>query len=132
MKNSNNTIYEHKTGDLVEQWYVVRDIGAALGDEYRIAPRKGNIDVFERQPFIVGVRNGHVDFAYSGRYQNLVRNRITPDDVVWISNLLAELSDEQWQDAFRAGGYDPEVAARFMQTLRKKIDQGLTRRAAAE
>ena len=28
LKNSNNTLYERRDGDLVEQWYVVRDIGA--------------------------------------------------------------------------------------------------------
>jgi hypothetical protein len=132
LKTSNNSIYEHRTGDLVEQWYVARDIGSALGDWSRIAPRKGHVATFERQPFIRGVSGGFVDFAYTGWYQKLVRNRITPDDVAWVSSLLAQLSDQQWRDAFRAGGYEPQVADRYITVLKKKVDEGrdLTRRTA--
>jgi hypothetical protein len=134
LKNSNNTLYEHRKGDLIEQWYVTRDIGAALGDTDRFAPRKNHAAAFERQPFILGVTNGHVEFAYNSWYKNLVRDRITPDEVAWASNLLGRLSDRQWHDAFRAGGYEAEEANRFIRTLRKKIDQGRTlgRRAAGE
>jgi hypothetical protein len=128
LKNSNNTLYERRNGDRVEQWYVVRDLGAALGDTHRLSPRKGDPDAFERMPFILGVRNGYVQFAYNGWYQRLVRDRITPDDVAWASNLLAQLSDRQWRDAFRAGGYEPAVANRFIKKLREKTEQGLALR----
>jgi hypothetical protein len=134
LKNSNNTLYERKVGGRVERWYVVRDIGAALGDTDRFAPRKGHVETFERHPFILGVNSGYVDFAYKSWYQKLVRDRITPDDVAWASNLLARLSNQQWRDAFRAGGYEPAVANRFIQKLREKVDQGrgIVRRAAVE
>lgn len=124
LKNSNNTIYERRRGDLAEQWYVARDIGSALGDTNKISPRKGHPDSFERYPFIVGVTNGHVDFAYNGWYKNLVRDRITPDDVAWASNLLGQLTPQQWEQAFAAGGYTPEVAKRFIAKLREKVAQG--------
>ena len=124
MKNSNNTLYEHRRGDFIEQWYVVRDVGAALGDTDRFAPRKGDPDAFENHPFILGVNNRHVTFAYSGWYKNLVRDRITPDDVAWASNLLAQLTDRQWRDAFRAGGYDADASSRFIRALRARIEQG--------
>jgi hypothetical protein len=133
LKNSNNSLYEYRNGDLVEQWYVARDIGSALGDWSRIAPRKGHAATFERQPFIIGVSNSYVDFAYDGWYQKLVRDRITPEDVAWASNLLAQLSPRQWRDAFSAGGYEPQVADRFIRTLQKKVEQGRgLRRTAAE
>ena len=35
LKNTNNSLYEHRDGDLVEQWYVARDVGSALGDTQR-------------------------------------------------------------------------------------------------
>jgi hypothetical protein len=124
LKNSNNTLYEHGVGDLAEQWYVVRDIGAALGDTNPIAPRKGHIESFERTPFILGVNNGHVQFAYNSWYKNLVRDRITPEDVAWASNLLGQLTPEQWEAAFNAGGYEPNVAKRFIAKLREKVEQG--------
>ena len=48
--------------------------------------------------------------------------------------LAGQLSDRQWKsDAFRAGGYRPAVANRFIRKLHEKIAQGrdLARRAAA-
>lgn len=124
LKNSNNSLYEYKNGDRIERWYVVRDVGAALGDTHPYAPRKNHPEAFEHHGFIRGVSNGHVDFVYTGWYQNFVRDRIAPDDVVWASNLLARLSDRQWREAFRAGGYEPEVANRFIKKLQEKIQQG--------
>jgi hypothetical protein len=126
LKNSNNSLYHYKRAGRVEQWYVVRDVGAALGDTHPIESRKNHASSFERQPFILGLNNGHVEFAYKGWYKNLVRGRITPDDVAWASDLLGRLTDRQLSDAFRAGGYAPEIADRFIRKLRKKIVQGQT------
>jgi hypothetical protein len=132
LKNTNNSLYEHRDGDLTEQWYLTRDLGAALGDLNAVSPRKNDADSFEAVPFILGTSNGHVQFAYSGWYKNLVRDRISPEDVVWASDLLGKLSEKQWADAFRAGGYEPAVANRFIAKLREKIAQGraLGQRAA--
>jgi len=124
LKNSNNTLYQRRTGDLVEQWYAVRDVGAALGDYHRFIPRKNHIAAFEKTPFIVGVNNGYVDFAYQGSYRPFVEGRITPADVAWASNWLGRLSDPQWQDAFRAAGYQPADASRFIAKLQQKVREG--------
>jgi hypothetical protein len=124
LKNSNNSLYEHRNGDLVEQWYLTRDVGSALGDWNPISPRKSHAPTFERTQYILGVDGGHVQFAYNGWYKNLVRDRIAPEDVAWISGLLGRLSDKQWRDAFRAGGYAPDEANRFIAKLRERIDQG--------
>jgi hypothetical protein len=124
LKNSNNTLYHRRNGDLIEQWYAVRDVGAALGDYDRFTPRKNNAGAFEKTPFIAGVNNGHVDFAYKGWYRPFVEGRISPDDVQWASALLGRLSDQQWNDAFRAAGYEPAVANRFIARLKAKIAEG--------
>lgn len=134
LKNTNNSLYEHRDGDLVKQWYVARDIGSALGDVNPVSPRKNHPDSFERVPYLLGVNNGYAQFAYSSWYKNLVRDRITPDEVAWASNLIGQLSDKQWQDAFRAGGFDPATAGRFITKIRAKIEEGrsLAGRAAFE
>jgi hypothetical protein len=132
LKASNNSLYEYRTGNRTQQWYVVRDIGSALGDTNRISPRKGHPDAFERHPFIRAVRGNQVDFAYDGWYQNFVRERMTRDDVVWVSALLAQLTEKQWQDAFRAGGFEPAVANRFIKKLREKVAQGQALRRTAD
>ena len=135
LKNSNNSLYLHRNGDRVEQWYTVRDIGAALGDTVFLAPRKNNVEAFESSPFITGVGDGgQVDFAYKGIYRKFVEDRIAVADVEWASQQLAQLSDGQWHDAFRAGGYQPDEARRFIAKLKEKIDEGrgLSRRAARQ
>ena len=131
LKSSNNSLYERKEGDFVEQWYLTRDVGSALGDTNRIAPRKNHADSFEQMPFILGVNNGFVDFAYNGWYKNLVEQRIKPEEVAWACNLLGQLSEQQMQDAFRAAGYEPAVAGRFIKKLREKIQQGRSLTLAA-
>jgi hypothetical protein len=126
LKSANNSIYEIRRGDLVEPWYVVRDLGAALGETGRFAPFRNNVEIFERQRFILAIDRGFVSFAYGGFHRQLVSNRITPDDVRWAAGLLDRLTAVQWSDAFRAGGYDPDTADRFIRRLRATIDEGLT------
>jgi hypothetical protein len=124
LKNNNNSRYEHRLPDRVEQWLVVRDLGAALGTTGRFVPRKGDPEAFARTPFITGTRHGFVQFGYSGFHQELVRDRIRPADVGWACDLLGRLSDRQWQDAFRAGGYPPSIAHRFIETIQTRIREG--------
>ena len=50
---------------------------------------------------------------------------VTPADVAWTAALLAGLSDRQWDDAFRAGGYDPDERRRYIVKIKSKIGQGL-------
>jgi hypothetical protein len=127
LKNSNNTLYHYTppAGDRVERWFVVRDLGTALGSTGRVAPIRGNPDVFERRGFIKRIDRGFVEFHYDGRHQSVLDHRLTPADVHWASALLARLSERQWRDAFRAGGYGPETAGRFIAKLQSKIRDGL-------
>jgi hypothetical protein len=125
LKNANNTLYEVKTPrDDVDRWYVVRDLGTALGETGRIAPRRDDPDLFEHNAFITRVKDGFVQFDYHGFHKELLRHRITPDDVVWACELLTGLTDRQWRDAFRAGGYEPAVADRFIRRIQQRIAEG--------
>jgi hypothetical protein len=124
LKNSNNTLYETR-GDLgPRRWFVVRDIGTALGSTGRLEPRRGDVDIFEREAFLNSVEDGYVGFNYHGWHQELLRHRITTDDVRWASDLLGRLTSAQWRDAFRAGGYNAQLAQRFIQRLLTKINEG--------
>jgi hypothetical protein len=124
LKNENNALYEVQNhNEDVARWYVVRDLGTALGETGRLAPKRGDPDIFEREPFITGVKDGFVQFNYHGWHQELFK-RISPADVAWASAWLGQLSDQQWRDAFRAGGYEPAVAERFIGRLRQKIADG--------
>src|SRR5688500_2627069 len=49
IKNSNNTLYRFKPADgPTEQWFVVRDLGTALGTTGRVTPIRSSPDAFER------------------------------------------------------------------------------------
>jgi hypothetical protein len=124
LKNVNNTRYELTASDEVDRWYVVRDLGTALGETARLHPKRGNPDIFEREAFITGVKDGFVEFNYRGWHKELVRHRITPEEVHWACDLLAGLGYQQWTDAFRAGGYEPAVAERFIRRLLAKVAEG--------
>jgi hypothetical protein len=80
--------------------------------------------VFEDTPFIKGMSGQYVRFDWRGRHGVLLEH-ITPDDVHWISERMQRLTDQQWDDAFRAGGYAPEVAQRFIRRFKQKIQEGL-------
>src|SRR5262245_718064 len=121
LKNSNNTLYDVTRDGATRQWYVVRDLGLALGETGRIGPKRNNIDLFARTRYITGVRDGLVAFDYHGGHQELIRDRITPDDVAWAARLVARLTDRQWRDAFRAGGYDQGTSGRFIALLRSRV-----------
>jgi hypothetical protein len=126
LKNSNNSLYELKEPrEGATRWFVVRDIGTALGETGKLAPREKDVGVFERHDFITGVKNGFVEFSYHGWHQELVRDRVTTADVRWACELMSKISDRQWADAFRAGGFDPADAQRYIAKLKAKIVEGL-------
>lgn len=125
LKNSNNSIYVLKQPrEGAKKWYVVRDIGAGLGETGRMSPRKNDVDLFARDRFIDSVSGGFVAFTYDGFHQELFRDRISTADVHWACNLAARITDAQWRAMFRAVDYDEPTAARFIQTIKKRIEQG--------
>ena len=113
----------------------MRDLGASLGSneqakwarwtQLRLQQgTKNDVEGFEESGFIDGVEDGYVKFSYSGPNKPLV-SRITPAHVRWTAQLMSRISDKQWQDAFRAGGYAPEIASRFIRRFEQKIKEGL-------
>jgi hypothetical protein len=137
-KTSNNKIYElAEPRGGVRRWFVVRDLGASLGKTtyptllkwFRLRGfgqgTRNDLPGFEEQGFIVGVdERSRPEFDYRGIYRDVIET-VTLADVRWTCALLSRLSDDQWQDAFRAGGYNPEQTARYVAKMKAKIAQGL-------
>jgi hypothetical protein len=125
LKDSNNVLYTLKEPlEGAKQWYVARDLGATLGRTGTMNPPRNDVEAFERTPFILGVANGKVQFDYRGRHRALFDN-ITTADVRWLCEQLNRLTDKQWQDAFRAAGYERDIADRFIRRLKEKVAEGL-------
>ena len=137
-KTSNNRIYRVKDGTQPLRRFVVRDLGASFGAtrSSRLlwvlpVPMRGfgqgtrnNIDHFESQGFIKRVDEGRVSFDFRTFYSAVV-DLVRPSDVRWTAELLNRLTDKQWDDAFRAADYSPDVRARFVRTIKAKIAEGL-------
>jgi hypothetical protein len=139
MKTTNNKIYDLSKPDQgTQRWYVVRDLGASLG---RTKPSRllwilpipvrgfgqgsrNDIAGFESGGFIKRVDENNVEFDFHTIYGSVV-DLVRPSDVRWAAELLNRLSDAQWDDAFRAADYSPDVRARFIKKIKAKIAEGL-------
>ncbi len=131
LKPSNMSVYVlDEPVEGARRWYVVRDIGHTFGRTGTFASPRGDIDAFENTGFIRHVKGTLVELDYGGRHDDLFED-ITTADVRWICEQLDRLTDRQWQDAFRAGAYEPHVAGRFISKLKSKIAQGLALPAPA-
>jgi hypothetical protein len=125
LKDSNNVRYVLKTPlEGAKQWYVPRDLGMSFGRSGTLNAPRNDVEAYEQSGFIRGMANGKVLFDYKGRHMALFEN-ITPADVRWICQRLDRLTDRQWQEAFRAAGYEREVANRFIRKLKQKVAEGL-------
>lgn len=132
LKDSNNSLYKlNRPHEGAARWYVTRDVGHTFGRTGVIGAPRGDIDVFEKTPFIRGVSGDLVQLEFSGLHANLFK-AIRVADVRWMCERLNALSDEQWRDAFRAGGYEAGLADRFIRSLKQKIAQGLALKAQAK
>ena len=129
LKNDNNSIYKlTEPWDGADRWFVVRDLGASLGETGKLFPRRNWLDGFEKHGFITAIDGARVEFDYVGRHQELL-SMIHPPDVQWAAQRMQRITDAQWRDAFRAANYADPDAQRFIRRLKQKIDDGLALRA---
>jgi hypothetical protein len=137
-KTSNNKIYRSTTGASPQHRYVVRDLGASLGKTAAsrllwILPvrvrgfgqgTRNNIEDFESQGFIKRIDEHDVDFDFDSIYGSIV-DLVHPASVRWTAEWLSRITDAQWDDAFRAAQYAPDVRQRYSRKIKAKIAEGL-------
>jgi len=133
LKRSNNKVYtiDPPVGGR-SRMFVVRDLGYALGKEspkfgwFRwrwMRGSKNDIGDFEETGFIRQVED-RIEFDYQGLDAGLFEG-ISTSDIRWLCEQFARLSDSQFDDAFRAAAYPPDIRARYIRKIKEKIDQGL-------
>lgn len=142
----NNRILTAKsaTGEL-EARYVATDVGATLGKVGGLGGKrsKNTLEDYRSSKFVLGVEAGMVKFDYDttpkkmGMFASIfspgyrssqaqkerVMKNITVENAKWIGSLLAQLSDEQLRDAFRAANYDKQTMDGFVAVIRDRINQ---------
>ena len=127
LKTAQNAVYEVKeNGDSARTWYMVRDLGPALGRSAWLGFGSKDDSVgFARERFVVRVEGNRVRFGFQGGWMEpQLHTTVTPAQLRWVCGLLARLSQKQWLDAFRAGGYSEAEAQPFIRSLKQRIDEG--------
>jgi hypothetical protein len=125
LKDLNNKIIYVPGGDggQDELQYVISDLGATFGKTGGfISHSRNEPEKFVKTKFIGGVEGNRVKFAFSGKYAGLLDN-VTVEQAKWIGDLLAQLSDQQLGDAFRAANFTPEEVTALVTEVRGRIGE---------
>jgi hypothetical protein len=135
LKENNNKIVrpaKKRPSEPVKLIYYVNDLGATLGSTgywFTKLPiigelpsgSKGMPEQFAEQPFIDGVRDGKVIFHMRRQRAKRALGEVKAEHACWMGDLLARLSDQQFKDAFRSGGFNEAETTIYLRAIRKRI-----------
>jgi hypothetical protein len=123
LKTSNNKVLLVKTeSGQNEAHYIISDLGATFGKTGGpISHSRNEPEKYVKTKYVEKVDGQRVLFAYSGKQGGLLDD-ITVEDAKWIGGLLAQLSDQQLEDAFRAADFKPEEILMLKQAVKARID----------
>lgn len=141
----NNRVLQVKDGNKIEARYTVTDLGATLGSAGGFGGRrrsKSDLQDFQRYRMVRKVEDDKVKFDYDirpkgfglltivyppyylrQRKANNAVSKVPVDHALWIGSQLAQLSDDQLRDGFRAAGYDRATTEGYVRTLRHRINE---------
>jgi len=140
-KKNNRVVHDKSSG--VAQ-YTVTDLGATLGAVGGLGSRrsKSNVQDFERSRLVGKVDGDKVKFNYDVKPKKLgllsvvyppyffrqrqatnAMQKVPVGDASWIGSQLAQLSDDQLRDSFRAAGYDRATTEKYVRALRGRINE---------
>jgi hypothetical protein len=140
--NKNNKILYPEGSN--EALYTVSDLGATLGavGGFGGSRSKSNVRDYERSRFVRKLDGGQVKFDYDlkpkkfglisivyppyfFRQRNATNRmqKVPVEDASWIGSQLAQLSDDQLRDGFRAAGYDRATTEAYVRSLRRRINE---------
>jgi len=138
--DDNNAILE--SADSGRKVYEVSDVGTAFGatGRHRLdRDSRNNLAAYRKGRLIAKATPDYVDLHfptppwlgfifdvpfYKYEFQaRWVGKHIPRSDAKWIGSLLAQLTPDQIRDAFRAGGYSPDVGEAFTAILISRIQE---------
>ena len=125
IKDTNNRVLRVRaeSGDGHELQYIISDLGATFGKTGGALSRTRNEpEDYAKAKFIKRVKNGRVEFVYNGKRGDVFKD-ITVEQARWVGELLARLSDQQINDAFRAANYSPEEISLLSRALKARITE---------
>jgi hypothetical protein len=123
-KGSNTKILIVPTRVATEHRYIVSDWGGSMGKWGGFFKReKWDCDGYMGQSddFVKGVKNGEVQWGYSGQHTDAIRDGIPVAHVKWLMGYLGKLSNTQIRAALRSSGASPNEEECFSRAVRMRI-----------
>jgi hypothetical protein len=126
-RGSNTAIFEHRLPDgSTEARYLIIDWGASMGKSGSPLTRtKWDCEGFASQNagFVRGVKDGVVQWGYTGQRTDEATEGIKVGDVRWLYSYLGRVTDGQLREGLLASGATREEADCFTRALRGRIEQ---------
>jgi hypothetical protein len=133
LKDSNNVIIQLRGNHGNELQYVISDLGATFGHAsttpffWRITRDRNNPVSYAKSDFLKKVKGERVELHFGGKNRGIL-NDIDVDDAQWLGSWLAQLSDAQLRDAFRAANYRPDQINLLVREVRERTSELLSLR----
>ena len=133
LKDSNNVIIQLRGDRRNQLRYVISDLGATFGHAstipifWRITRSRNNPVNFAKSDFLEKVKGNRVVLHFGGKNRGIL-NDIDVEDAQWLGSWLAQLSDAQLRDAFRAANYRPDQINLLARTVRARATELLSLR----
>lgn len=137
LKDSNNQILFIGANGENELRYIISDLGATFGHAstmplfWRITRSRNNPAKYAQTKFLEKVKGERVKLHYGGKNREIL-NDITVSDAEWLGSRLAQLSDRQLADAFRAANYTPAQVNLLVSAVRRRTDELIHLRPAEQ
>jgi hypothetical protein len=133
LKDSNNVLIQTHSKSGNQLYYVISDLGATFGHAsttpllWRFTRDRNNPQSYAKSDFLKKVKGNRVQLHFGGKNRGLMKN-ITVDDAIWLGSWLAQLSDAQIRDAFRAANYRPDQIDVLTREVRSRTNELLSLR----
>ena len=137
LKDSNNAILKLRNNNGDELRYIISDLGATFGHAsttplfWRFTRSRNDPVNYSKSSFFEKVKGDRVVLHFGGKNRGLMKN-ISIVDAQWIGSLLAQLSDSQIRDAFRAANYRPDQINLLASEVRDRTNELLSLRPGVQ
>jgi len=114
-----------------ELHYIISDLGSTFGKFgsnnlpifFRFGRKADSPSAWNKAKFIKGVKDGKLVFATTGAKSRKLFKDITVGQGRWLYNLLTQVRDEQWHDAFRAANYSPAEVDLLTAAAKRRVTE---------
>ena len=137
LKDSNNETINIRDDNNDRLFYTISDLGATFGHAsttplfWRLTRSRNNPTKYAKSKFLEKVKGDRVVLHFGGKNRGIMKN-ISIHDAQWIGGLLAQLTDRQLHDAFRAANYRPHEINLLARTVRERTNELVSLRPSVQ